>query len=89
MKISAELSLYPLDSDYLEIIKDTVNRLNQNTRVTCYTNTMSSQIFGDFEDVMSVVKDTLEYSFNKYGKQIFITKFLNGDVEPINSSETN
>ncbi len=88
MKISAEISLYPLDSEYLNIIKDTVERLNQDQRVSCYTNTMSSQIFGDFDDVMAVIKDTLEYSFNKYGKQVLVTKFLNSDVEPVDSTQS-
>ena len=88
MKISAEISLYPLDSEYLNIIKDTVERLNQDQRVSCYTNTMSSQIFGDFDDVMAVIKDTLEYSFNKYGKQVLVTKFLNSNVEPIDSTQS-
>jgi uncharacterized protein YqgV (UPF0045/DUF77 family) len=83
MKISAEISLYPLDSEYLSIIKDIVSRLNQDQRVTCYTNTMSSQIFGQFDDVMNVIKETLEYSFKTYGKQVLVAKFLNGDVEPI------
>ena len=88
MKISAEISLYPLDSEYLNIIKDTVERLNQDQRVTCYTNTMSSQIFGDFDDVMAVIKDTLEHSFNQYGKQVLVTKFLNSDVEPVSSTQS-
>ena len=83
MKISAELSLYPLDSNYLNIIKEIVEKLNQDPRVTCYTNTMSSQIFGEFDDVMAVIKDILAYSFNQYGKQVLVTKFLNGDVEPV------
>ena len=88
MKISAEISLYPLDSEYLNIIKDTVERLNQDQRVSCYTNTMSSQIFGDFDDVMAVIKDTLEYSFNKYGKQVLVTKFLNSNLEPVDSTQS-
>ncbi|MFT6733990.1 MAG: hypothetical protein ACJAS9_002185 [Polaribacter sp.] len=82
MKISAEISLYPLDSEYLSIIKDIVGRLNQDKRVSCYTNTMSSQIFGQFDDVLDVVKETLQYSFKTYGKQVLVAKFLNGDVEP-------
>ncbi len=82
MKISAEISLYPLDSEYLSIIKDIVERLNQDPRVSCYTNTMSSQIFGEFDEVMDVVKETLAYSFKKYSKQVLVAKFLNSDVEP-------
>jgi uncharacterized protein YqgV (UPF0045/DUF77 family) len=82
MKISLELSLYPLDNDFLSIIQDIVSRLNEDTRVKCYTNTMSTQIFGDMKDVMAVLSEIIEYSFKTYGKQVFVAKFLNSDVEP-------
>ncbi len=82
MKISLELSLYPLDNDFLSIIQDIVTRLNKDTRIKCYTNTMSTQIFGEMNSVLDVLKETIEYSFNTYGKQVFVAKFLNSDVEP-------
>jgi len=82
MKISLEISLYPLDNNFLPIIQDIVSRLNQDTRIKCYTNTMSTQIFGEMKDVMAVLSETVEYSFNTYGKQVFVAKFLNSDVEP-------
>ena len=82
MKVSLEISLYPLDNDFLSIIQDIVTRLNKDTRIKCYTNTMSTQIFGELSDIMAVLSETVEYSFNTYGKQVFVAKFLNSDVEP-------
>lgn len=82
MKISLEISLYPLDSNFLSIIQDIVERLNKDKRIKCYTNTMSTQVFGEFDEVMDVLKETVAYSFNEYGKQVFVAKFLNSDVEP-------
>jgi len=82
MKISIELSLYPLDDDFLSIIQDIVSKLNDDQRINCYTNTMSTQFFGELEDAMSVLKEVVSYSFRKYGKQVFVAKFLNSDVEP-------
>lgn len=82
MKISVELSLYPLDDQFLPIIQDIVERLMGDQRVEAIVNTMSTQIFGDFESVMAVVNETVEYSFNTYGKQVFVAKFLNSDVKP-------
>ncbi|WP_196139238.1 YkoF family thiamine/hydroxymethylpyrimidine-binding protein [Aliikangiella sp. G2MR2-5] len=82
MKISVELSLYPLDDDFLTIIKDIVKRLNDDQRIECITNTMSTQIFGEFDSVMAVVNNIVKYSFETYGKQVFIAKFLNSDVAP-------
>lgn len=82
MKISIELSLYPLDDQFLSIIQDIVKRLNDDKRVDCFTNTMSTQIFGEMDDAMSVLKDIVSYSFEQYGKQVFVAKILNSDVTP-------
>lgn len=82
MKISIELSLYPLDDQFLPIIQDIVERLNADQRINCYTNTMSTQFFGELTDAMAVLQETISYSFATYGKQVFVAKFLNSDVEP-------
>ena len=82
MKISVELSLYPLSDEFLPIIQDIVERLNRFATVGCYTNTMSTQLFGEFDDVMKVVTEIIGYSFSTYGKQVFVAKYLNSDVEP-------
>jgi len=82
MKISLELSVYPLDNNFLSIIQDIVKRLNANSNVVCKTNTMSTQVFGEFDSVMLLLNDTIKYSFETYGKQVFVAKFLNSDVTP-------
>ena len=82
MKLSLELSLYPLDDNFLPIIQDIVERLSLDKRVNCYTNTMSTQVFGEFDHVMTLLRNIIQYSFETYGKQVFVAKFLNSDVEP-------
>lgn len=83
MKISLEISLYPLTDDFLSVIQDIVKRLNADDSVTCLTNTMSTQVFGEFDCVMKLLNDTVKYSFETYGKQVFVAKFLNSDVNPL------
>ncbi len=83
MKISLEISLYPLESNFLPIIQDIVERLNEDKNVVCLTNTMSTQVFGDLDDVMNLLRNTIAYSFETYGKQVFVAKFLNSDVRPL------
>ena len=82
MNISAELSLYPLSEDYLAIIKDIVARLNTRDDLYCTTNSMSTQLFGSIDAVMSAIEDCLRYSFERYGKQVLVCKILNSDVRP-------
>ncbi len=82
MKISIELSLYPLDDQFLTIIQDIVKKLNAANGIDCITNTMSTQIFGEFEKVMALLTEIIRYSFETYGKQVFVAKFLNSDLKP-------
>ncbi|PIP79996.1 MAG: hypothetical protein COW84_07555 [Gammaproteobacteria bacterium CG22_combo_CG10-13_8_21_14_all_40_8] len=82
MKISIELSLYPLDDNFLTIIQDIVEKLNQAEDLVCMTNTMSTQLFGEFAPVMAVLQDIIHYSFSSYGKQVFVAKFINNDLTP-------
>ena len=82
MKISLEISLYPLDSNFLVIIQDIVELLNAEPEITCLTNTMSTQVFGEFDVVMKLLNNIVRYSFETYGKQVFVTKILNSDVNP-------
>lgn len=82
MNISLELSLYPLDNNFLDIITDIVEKLNAENNLDVYTNTMSTQVFGEYEQVMSLLNKTIKYSFETYGKQVFVAKFLNSDVNP-------
>ncbi len=82
MKISLELSLYPLTDNFLNVIQDIVEKLNADDKVTCITNTMSTQIFGELNDVMALLNSIISYSFETYGKQVFVAKFLNSDVTP-------
>ncbi|KOY87088.1 hypothetical protein AD998_13890 [bacterium 336/3] len=55
MKISAELSLYPLDNDYIQIVLDFIESLKKNSSLEVITNGMSTQIFGDIDEVMSTI----------------------------------
>ena len=46
MKIAVDISLYPLDADYVPPIKDFIERLNRDRALQVNTNAMSTQIAG-------------------------------------------
>jgi hypothetical protein len=46
------------------------------------TNTLSTQIFGDYDLVMQVLNTEIKRSYEEFGKAIFVCKFLSGDLSP-------
>ncbi|MFC3033517.1 YkoF family thiamine/hydroxymethylpyrimidine-binding protein [Pseudoalteromonas fenneropenaei] len=82
MKLSVEISKYPLHSDYIPFIKDFIDRLNQHQGLTVVTNTMSTQVFGDYDLVMQVVSAEIKRSHQTFGKAVFVCKFIGGDLSP-------
>ena len=47
MRIAVEISLYPLDADYVPPIKDFIDRLTARPGLAVLTNAMSTQIAGE------------------------------------------
>lgn len=81
MFLSVQLSYYPLADDFKPPIKALIERL-QNSGLEVYPNRMSTQVFGEFDEVMKVLSDTLRWSFETYGKAVFTANFLEGDRRP-------
>ncbi|WP_320838202.1 YkoF family thiamine/hydroxymethylpyrimidine-binding protein [Zhongshania sp.] len=82
MKLSVEISMYPLKDTYIPAIQDFIDRLNSHADLQVLTNTMSTQIFGDYEVVMDVIKQEMRKSYEQFGRAIFVCKFIDGDLSP-------
>jgi uncharacterized protein YqgV (UPF0045/DUF77 family) len=55
MKVAVDISLYPLDADFIPPIKDVIERLNSYPGLQVMTNPMSTQVRGTFERVPKAV----------------------------------
>ena len=80
MKLSLEISMYPLNETFIPLIKDFIDRMNQHKNLVIKTNTMSTQVFGDFDKVMNAFQQELKASFIDETKIVVVTKFFNGDL---------
>ncbi|MEZ5555848.1 YkoF family thiamine/hydroxymethylpyrimidine-binding protein [Haliea sp.] len=78
MDITAELSLYPLQEDYIPVIKRFIEQLAAIQGLTVVTNAMSTQLSGDAGAVFAAVQATLETSYHHFGKQVLVCKFIPG-----------
>lgn len=80
MNASIEISYYPLHDDYISPIKDFIYRLNQYDEIEVITNGMSTQIFGDYDQLMSIVSNEIKKSF-ELPHSVFVLKIVNADLD--------
>jgi uncharacterized protein YqgV (UPF0045/DUF77 family) len=80
MKISVEMSYYPLKVDYIPPIKDFIRRMNTYENLRVNTNTMSTQIFGEYFEVMDALKNEIHRSFD-LPHSVFVMKIINADLQ--------
>ena len=76
MDIGVEISLYPLHQQYIPPIQDFIDRLNLDRRLRVVTNSMSTQVFGDYDAVMQVLVRELRLTFEANDKAVFVMKVL-------------
>jgi uncharacterized protein YqgV (UPF0045/DUF77 family) len=78
MKLSVEVSMYPLDKEYIPLIDAFIHGLKNHDKITVETNFMSTHIRGDFDAVTRAFTTEIKKAYQTYdGKIIFSTKFLN------------
>lgn len=81
MDVGVEISLYPLAEQYLEPIRDFIARLNADARLRVVTNSMSTQVYGDYDLVMQRLVRELRTTFEHQSKAVFVLKVL-GPLQP-------
>lgn len=85
MKASVDISLYPLADEYIPAIKEFIERVQQYPEVAVIRNDLSTQLYGDYEQIMDLLKIEVRLSWEKYGKSIFVIKFLRDDLRGLAS----
>ncbi len=80
MRVAVDISLYPLADDFLSPIKNIVGRLNDNSSVEVVTNAMSTQIRGEYNEVMAVLNREIRETFEQCPKAVFAIKILNNPL---------
>jgi len=80
MIISVEISYYPLSEQYLGPIKDFIGRLKSHKDLTVNTNSMSTQVFGEYPVVMKALTDEIYQSFD-LPHSVFVLKIINADLK--------
>ena len=85
MKASVDISLYLLADEYIPAIKEFIERVEKYPEVAVVRNDLSTQLYGNYELIMALLKVEVRLSWEKYGKSIFVIKLLRDDLRGLSS----
>ena len=80
MRVTAEMSLYPLAGQPIEKILAFIDTVQRDERLEVVVNQLSTQVRGELADVMAVLTTAIERSFGAGGSQALVLKILNADL---------
>ncbi len=80
MNISVDISYYPLNVEFVQPILDFIHRLQDYNELEISRNGMSTQVFGEYDAVMSILSKEIKKSF-EIPSSVFILKMVNSDLQ--------
>lgn len=80
MRVAVDISLYPLADDWLDPIKDVIERLNAYESLNVTTNPMSTQVRGEYAEVMQALTKEIGRTFEETPKAVFAMRILNNPL---------
>lgn len=80
MRTSIEISYYPLKEEFIPPIQAFVDRLNTYAEINVETNSMSTQVFGDYDDLMAIITKEMKAAM-ELPYSIFVLKVINTDLQ--------
>jgi len=81
MKVSVEISMYPLRKKYCQHIIDFIDRLEKQQNVSIQRNSMSTHIYGDYRTVMDTLDTEMLNVLEQIPETIFVIKLIGTDRE--------
>ncbi len=81
MSLSVEISMYPLNQEYGTPILKFIERLKTNKDLEIRSNTMSTQVFGEYGMVMDVIKEEMKSAFLTEDAVVMVMKFVNKELK--------
>ena len=78
MHVAVEMSLYPLTGEFIPPILDFIERLKAHPGLQVVTNSMSTQVSGDYDRVFDALKAEMRASLSGTHRAVFVMKVLGG-----------
>ncbi len=80
MQVAVDISLYPLDENFIPPIRDIIERLAAHEEIDVERNRMSTQLRGEFDVVMPILSREIRRTFEDVPKAVFAIRMLNNPV---------
>jgi len=78
MHVAVEMSLYPLTGEFIPPILDFIERLRAHPGLSVATNSMSTQVSGDYELVFDALRAEIRTSLSGRHRAVLVMKVLGG-----------
>jgi uncharacterized protein YqgV (UPF0045/DUF77 family) len=79
MIATIEISMYALSNDYQERIIAFIQRVKQNKNIRVEVNGLSTQLFGDYDLLMQLLKKEMQHDLEN-GSTVFLLKIGPGEL---------
>jgi len=72
--------MYPLDQHYGTPVLQFIERLRRNSSLVVHSNNMSTQVFGEYDEVMAALTKEMKDSFQENDTVAMVLKVVNSDL---------
>jgi uncharacterized protein YqgV (UPF0045/DUF77 family) len=80
MRITVEISVYPLVEDYTSIIIEFIKRLKTQSELNVHSTAMSTYVSGEFDNVMQTLTIELKKLYEKVPDSSTVIKIIPKDL---------
>jgi uncharacterized protein YqgV (UPF0045/DUF77 family) len=87
MKVSIDISLHPLTEAYEQVVIDFIDSLKKHPELDVRTNGLSTQVFGDYDQVMSLMSTEIKQALERQ-KAVVVLKLAAGTLTTENLPES-
>jgi len=77
--VSVDISLYPLKENFIAPIDDFIASLQKYENIEVRTNSISTQLFGEYDVIMDILKKEISKTFDIEKNVVLNVKIVNGD----------
>ena len=81
MRITVEISLYPLRETFVADIQDFIRRLREQDGIEVVTNQLSTQVRGEYDAVTTALNRCMRDTMERQGTAVFVMKYVNADLD--------